>query len=170
MNLRDASGVLRGLGGGQGGRALDIRGQNRVDQRGGPRRRVLGDSADTDAFRDHNIAAVQGRGSHDQAQKRRLTRAVPADEADPLALIDDGGCPVEEQTAFNPLGYFFDVQHDRRGDSTPEEGGERLSYVAELSWLRTLGRRPRVAGLFRPPVRRSSYCGSAYCGGRARQL
>ncbi len=52
--------------------------------------------------------------ARDQAQKRRLARAVAPDEADFMAFGDGGGRVLEQRPPFDAEAQIIDMQHGRK--------------------------------------------------------
>ncbi len=95
-------------------RALEVGGENPVEEAIRSARRFLGDTADAGSARQRHVARVGMQVAGDQLQQRRFARAVAADEAHPMAFGDGRGGAFEDRLAFDVERQIVDMQHGPR--------------------------------------------------------
>ncbi len=91
LDLGDAVRVRCRLGFGQEAGALEVRGEDPVEETIRSARRFLGDAADAGSARQRHVARVRMQVAGDELQERRFARAVTPDEAHPVAFGDSRG-------------------------------------------------------------------------------
>ena len=134
LDVGDAQRVGRGLRFRQKRGALLVGGEHHLGEGLGPARGLLRDPADARSPR-HGQRPLVGRDlADDEAEQRRLTRAVAAEKADPRVGRQGDGRVVEQDACADAIGEAVDVQHGallaRRGfdgnaDARQEAGSSR---------------------------------------------
>ncbi len=113
LDLGDAGGVGGGLRLAQQLVALGVGGQHRLHQRGVRGRRLLRDAAHAGPLGARDRPALERKFATYQPEKRGLSRAVPADEADLVAARDDRARALEERPSGHGEADVVDPEHGR---------------------------------------------------------
>ncbi len=111
MDVGDAGGVGRGLRLFHQARALEIGGENEIDQGSGTAGRLLLDAAKAHLARIGDRAGLGRELARNHAKQRRLAGAVAADEADPRVIGKRGGRLVEKNPRPQPQHDVVDMEH-----------------------------------------------------------
>ena len=111
LDLGDALRIGRCLGLDEEARPLDVGFEHEVDQRLRAARRLLFDAAKPSVLRRKDGAALRRKLAADQAEERRLARAVAPDEPDARARRQRDGRVVDEQALAEPVSQAVHMQH-----------------------------------------------------------
>jgi hypothetical protein len=99
------------LGFGEKRGALRVGREHHVDEALRTSRGFLGHRADAGEAGQAHCAALRGDLAQDDAEQRRLARAVAAHQPHPRAIRDCEGGAVEQQAVTDPVGEVVDVGH-----------------------------------------------------------
>ena len=114
MDFADAMRIVGRLGLRSQGRQLRMGGQHRFEQRLRAARRLLRDMREPGVFGIADGPIIGMKLARDQAEQRRLARAVASDKADFMPFRNGRGRVFEKRPPFDAEAQIVDMQHDRK--------------------------------------------------------